>query len=170
MDESLTVFPTISSSEDAHYVLSVLIEIGNIRVKISQASSFIACLLAQNPQDQEASVIQGQISKLSSQYEITLTNFQAEIAKISSNTWEDILKSDVLKDYKFLLTEWRKEAESSLPSNEKTVLSSVSTDGYHAWGQMYQTLMGNLEIELQIEGRQQDAIGVETVMGCGIAR
>ena len=155
LDESLTVCPTISSSEDVHYVLSVLIELGNIKVRLSQASSFIVCLLAQNPMDQEASVLQGQLSKLSSQYEITLTKFQDLIAKISLDVWGDILESDELKVYKFLLTEWRKEAETSLSPNEKTVLSSLSTDGYHAWGQMYQTLMGNLEIELQIEGKHQ---------------
>ena len=151
LNKSLTTM-TISSAEDAHCVLTLLIEMGNIKSKLTQATSFITCLFAQDSEDQGASDIQNKITSLNSKYNDLLTNFQANIAHISSTVWIEILESNVLKDFELIVTEWRNEAESTLTSNEKAMLSSLSTDGYHAWGQLYQTLMGNLEVELIVDG------------------
>lgn len=154
LNKNLTI-TTILSSKDASSTLNLLIEIGNMKLKLSQATSFITCLLAQNPMDQGASVIQGKVSKLNSEYNVILTKFQATIASTSLAIWIELLKSEVLKDFEFILTEWRSETESSLTFHQKAILSSLSTDGYHAWGQLYQTLMGNLEVELIVEGNSQ---------------
>lgn len=155
LDDSLKSFATSSDLKDSNDILSILIEIGNSKDILTQVSSFITCVLAQNSLDIEAKDIQGQISKLSSKYDITLTKFKAEIAKISLHNWEEIIESEVLKDYKFTLIEWRKEVVSLLTVDQQVILSSLATDGYHAWGQMYQTLMSNLEIEIQLEGKKQ---------------
>ncbi|WP_274309980.1 M3 family oligoendopeptidase [Solibacillus daqui] len=146
---------SISSVEDADHILNILMEIDSIKLKLSQASSFITCLLAQNPSDQEASVFQGRVTKLKSKYGVILTNFQAILASTSLEIWIDVLKSEELKDFTFILAEWREEGKTTLTSNEKAILSKLSIDGYHAWGQLYQTLMGNLEIEIQLEGKPQ---------------
>lgn len=146
---------SISSVEDADYILNILIELDNIKLKLSQASSFITCLLAQNPSDQEASVLQGRVTKLNSKYGVTITKFQAIVASTSLEIWRDVLESEVLKDFTFILAEWREKGETSLTSHEKAILSKLSIDGYHAWGQLYQTLMSNLEIEIQLEGKPQ---------------
>jgi len=143
---------TISSAEDASYVLTFLIEMGDIKLKLSQVTSFLTCLFAQNPVDETASVIQNKITNLKSEYNVQLTKFQAIIANIPLNNWTEILESNVLKDFELVVTEWRNEAESTLTSNEKGILSSLSTDGYHGWGQLYQTIWGSLEVELNVEG------------------
>ncbi|OCS84892.1 M3 family oligoendopeptidase [Caryophanon tenue] len=146
---------TILNLEDADDILNVLIEIGNMKLKLSEATSFVICLLAQNPIDQQASVIQGAISNLSNEYTNTLTKFQAILATTPLPSWLEILEADILTEFKFILTEWRYEAESPLSAKEKAILSNLSTDAYHAWGQMYQTLMGNLEVELIVDGNSQ---------------
>lgn len=154
MNKGLTI-TTKFNSEDANNVLNLLIEIGNMKLKLSQATSFITCLLAQDPMDSGANVLQSKISNLNSEYNIMLTKFQAIVANTPLNSWTELLESELLTDFKLILTEWRKESESSLTSNEKAILSSLSTDGFHAWGQLYHTLMGNLTIALQIDGKQQ---------------
>ena len=146
----------ILSAEDADHLLNVLIEIDSMKLKLSQASSFITCLLAQNQADQEASVLQGRISKLKTKYGATLTKFQAILANTTLEIWLDVVEAEALKDFQFILTEWREEGATSLTSNEKAILSNLSVDGYHAWGQLYQTLMANLEIEIQLEGTAQN--------------
>lgn len=146
---------SISSKEDAVHILNLLKEIDSMKLNLSQASSFITCLLAQSPADQEASILQGRVAKLKSKYGITLTKFQAIVANISLDIWLDAVKLDELKDFQFILAEWREEGATALTSNEKAILSNLSVDGYHAWGQLYQTLMGKLEIEIQLEGKPQ---------------
>lgn len=154
MNKGLTI-TTKFNSEDANNVLNLLIEIGNMKLKLSQATSFITCLLAQDPMDSDATVLQSKISNLNSEYNFMLTKFQALVANTPLNTWIELLESELLTDFKLILTEWRKESESSLTTNEKAILSNLSTDGFHAWGQLYQTLMGNLTIALQIDGGHQ---------------
>ena len=152
LKESLPTI-AISSAEEASSVLTFLIEMGDIKLKLSQVTSFLSCLLAQNYVDEAASAIHNKISNLTSAYNALLANFQAIIANVPLNIWIEILESNVLKDLEMLVTEWRNEAESTLTSNEKAILSSLSTDGYHGWGQLYQTLMGNLEVEVNVEGK-----------------
>ena len=143
---------TISSAEDASYILTFLIEMGDIKLKLAQVTSFLTCLFAQPPLDEAASVIQNKIANLNSEYNVQLTKFQAIIANVPLKIWIEIFKSNVLKDFELIVTEWRNEAESTLTSSEKSILSSLSTDGYHAWGQLYQTMMGSLEVEINVEG------------------
>ncbi|MEK4699456.1 M3 family oligoendopeptidase [Solibacillus sp. FSL R7-0668] len=145
----------ISSVEDAEPILNILMDFDRLKLKLSQASSFITCVLAQNSPDQEASVLQGRVTKLKSKYGITLTNFQAILASTALEIWINVLESEELKAFKFILAEWREEGETTLTSNEKAIVSKLSIDGYHAWGQLYQTLMGNLEIEIQLDGKSQ---------------
>lgn len=44
----------ISSVEDAEPILNILMDFDRLKLKLSQASSFITCVLAQNSPDQEA--------------------------------------------------------------------------------------------------------------------
>ncbi|MER2039048.1 MAG: M3 family oligoendopeptidase [Solibacillus sp.] len=146
-------FSTISIV-DANKMTILLLDLGMNKGKLSQATSYITCLLAQNPLDEKATLLQGKVTKLSSQFEHTLTKAKNIIAQISPELWEVLIESPIVNDFKFILIEWRNAGNTSLTHNEQAMLSSLTTDGYHAWGQMYQTLMGNLKIELQIEGKK----------------
>ena len=45
-----------------------------------------------------------------------------------------------------MLNEWREKAKDKLSSEEEALIQALSIDGYHGWGQMYDTIVGSMEI------------------------
>ena len=94
---------TITIAEDASFVLTILIDFGDIKLKLAQVTSFLTCLFAQPPLDEAASVIQNKIANLNSEYNVQLTKFQAIIANVPLKIWIEIFKSNVLKDFELVV-------------------------------------------------------------------
>lgn len=68
--------------------------------------------------------------------------------------WEGILDTEVLNNYKFILNEWRKKAEMHLSDEEESLVSDLMVDGYHAWGQFYNSLVNSIRVNVQIDGEK----------------
>ncbi|MFJ8460192.1 M3 family oligoendopeptidase [Lysinibacillus xylanilyticus] len=137
--------------------VAILIDyIGDIRTNISQANSFITCLLAQNPKDRQAIILQGKITTINTRFEFTLKKVKNTLVKIDYHLWECLLNTDVLTNYKFILNEWREDVETNLSDEEQNLLSDLMVDGYHAWGQFYNSFMNNIMIKVQINGEQKN--------------
>lgn len=126
--------------------------ITDIRIHLSEANSFITCLLAQNPKDQIAMTLRGQTSFINADFESTIKKFQYTILNTSELVWEDLLETKDLHKYKFVLTELREKATMFLSEEEEKLVSNLMVDGYHAWGQFYQSLIGSIKVKLEIEG------------------
>lgn|GEM_PF-3270114 len=137
--------------------IAVLVEyIGDIRTNISQANSFITCLLAQSPKDQEAMILQGIITTINTRFESALKKVKNTLVKIDYHLWQGLLNTDVLANFKFILTEWRKDGEMTLSDREQNLVSDLMVDGYHAWGQFYNSFINNFTIKVQINGEQKN--------------
>ncbi|PGA43610.1 M3 family oligoendopeptidase [Bacillus toyonensis] len=136
--------------------VAVLIEyIGDIRTNISQANSFITCLLAQSPKDQHAIILQGKITIINTRFESALKKVKNTLVKIDYHLWQGLLNTDVLANYNFILNEWREDVETNLSDEEQNLVSDLMVDGYHAWGQFYNSFMNNITIKVQINGEQK---------------
>lgn len=70
--------------------------------------------------------------------------------------WESILDTEVLNNYKFILIEWRKKAEMHLSDEEESLVSDLMVDGYHAWGQFYNSLVNSIRVNVQIDGEKNE--------------
>ncbi|TQR36032.1 M3 family oligoendopeptidase [Lysinibacillus sphaericus] len=137
--------------------IAVLVEyIGDIRTNISQANSFITCLLAQSPKDQEAIILQGIITTINTRFESALKKVQNTLLKIDYHLWQGLLNTDVLANFKFILNEWRKDGKTTLSDGEQNLVSDLMVDGYHAWGQFYSSFINNFTIKVQINGEQKN--------------
>ncbi|PFX88218.1 pantothenate kinase [Bacillus mycoides] len=137
--------------------VAVLIEyIGDIRTNISQANSFITCLLAQSPKDQHAIILQGKITIINTRFESALKKVKNTLVKIDYHLWQGLLNTDVLANYNFILNEWREDVETNLSDEEQNLVSDLMVDGYHAWGQFYNSFMNNITIKVQINGEQKN--------------
>lgn len=137
--------------------VAVLVEyIGDIRTNISQANSFITCLLAQNPKDQDAIILQGIITTINTRFESALNKVKNTLVNIDDHLWQGLLNTDVLANFKFILNEWRKDGETTLSDREQNLVSDLMVDGYHAWGQFYNSFINNFTIKVQINGEQKN--------------
>jgi oligoendopeptidase F len=155
-EEKLNVLHTPKDINDSYKVADVLDCIADIRINLSQANSFITCLLAQNPMDQKASKLHGKTSALNAVFESALIRLQKVIENTNNHLWEEILDTEVLKDYKCILNEWRRKAGRYLSDKEESLMSDLMVDGYHAWGQFYHSLVSSIKVNVQINGEKNE--------------
>ncbi|MDP4550089.1 M3 family oligoendopeptidase [Alkalihalobacillus macyae] len=133
----------------------LLKEIANIRLNISEANSFITCLIAQNPKDQDASSLRGNVAQIDSRFEKVISEVKKVLSNIEEDVWRDILEIKGLENYKFILNEWREEADSNLSEEELSLISDLMVDGYHAWGHFYKDLVSSITVKVRVDGKEE---------------
>ncbi|MUK90523.1 M3 family oligoendopeptidase [Ornithinibacillus sp. L9] len=122
----------------------------HIRTNLSQAKSFLTCLIAQNSNDQHAITLQEKVNTIRARYENSLQKAQQSLADIDEHLWEKLQESS-LKKYTFILDQWRKKARYQLPLKNENIISDLQVDGYHAWGSFYKTYIGKIKVPILID-------------------
>lgn len=155
-EEKLKFFHTPKELNESLKVVEIIEFIIDIRMNLSQANSFITCLLAQNPKDQNATTLRGKTTSINSRFESAFKKVQKVLVNTNQRLWEGILDTEDLNNYKFILNEWRKKAEMHLSDEEESIVSDLMVDGYHAWGQFYNSLVSSIRVNVQIDGEKNE--------------
>ncbi|MEK4299381.1 M3 family oligoendopeptidase [Oceanobacillus sp. FSL W8-0428] len=148
MEEKLSLFDNLLEINQSLGIESVIKNIGDIQEKLSQANSFITCLTAQNTKDQGAVVLRGVTSAMNARFESVIKKFQHIILETNEDLWIEIIETKALNEYKFILTMWREKAKMLLSEKEERLVSDLMMDGYHAWRQFYNSLIGRIKINV----------------------
>lgn len=120
--------------------------------KIRQAGAFVSCLQAQNLHDKEADALRGKVTELSARFQNVLTIFDGKLSQYEEKHWECLLEDEELHELSFVLTERRNNARQKLSEKEEMLINKLSVDGYHGWGQMYDTIVGGMQIPFEENG------------------
>ncbi|EDL65234.1 M3 family oligoendopeptidase [Bacillus sp. SG-1] len=139
-------FQAPQSIEDSIQVANLIEEAKEIMLYLRQAGAFIGCLEAQNMKDRKADALRGELTTASADFQVAFNSFQQKLSETPENVWADLLQTDALAELTFVLNEWREKAKDKLSSEEEALIQSLSIDGYHGWGQMYDTIVGSMEI------------------------
>ena len=142
LDPSLTVQEFVKLVEQMQEVMMAL----------GQCSAFIGCLNAQNVQDEKARLLQGDLSQLSAYQATVMTTVDQLFVNIPQGIWEGFLQHDELKDLSFSLNERRKVAQTKMSPELEMLATDLAIDGYHAWSRLYNTVVGGMGIEVEIDG------------------
>ncbi|GIN38583.1 M3 family oligoendopeptidase [Heyndrickxia oleronia] len=119
---------------------------------ITQAGAFVSCLQAQNTLDEKASELKGNVAELRAQLNTILTNFDDKLRRIEEDQWQQLLQNPEIKELAFVLNERRELAKEKLPKEQEALVNSLSVDGYHGWGDMYDTLVSQVKIPFEENG------------------
>ncbi|MES1046447.1 M3 family oligoendopeptidase [Heyndrickxia oleronia] len=119
---------------------------------LTQAGAFVSCLQAQNTLDEKASELKGKVAELRAQLNTILTNFDDKLRRIEENQWQQLLQNPEIKELAFVLNERRELAKEKLPKEQEALVNSLSVDGYHGWGDMYDTLVSQVKIPFEENG------------------
>lgn len=131
--------------------------------RISEVGSYISCLTAQNQQDKKAVQLTGKVTTLSAQLENVMTLFQNVLRTTDNEMWEAWIARDEVSPISFVLSEKRNEAQEKLSPELESLASDLAVDGYHGWGQHYDTIVAKVGIP------QSDANGEITMLSVGQA-
>ncbi|MDI2588525.1 M3 family oligoendopeptidase [Psychrobacillus sp. NEAU-3TGS] len=149
-------FTTPLATNEVANLLKIVEDIGEVRIHLSQANSFITCLLAQNTKDQEAVSLRGKVAQLVSYFEKEVSKVKKVLANTKQDIWEVLIEARELEDYRFILNEWRENTDMHLSDEEQNLIADLMADGYHAWGHFYTALVGSINVKVQVEGEEKN--------------
>jgi oligoendopeptidase F len=119
---------------------------------IHEADSFVSCLLADNQQDKKAVLLSGQIKTLYAEFLSSLTGFDQILIAIPDRVWDGLLRQDFFAKIAFPLTERRALAKEKLPPEQEALINDLAVDGYHGWGDMYNTAVSHFRMVVEENG------------------
>lgn len=123
--------------------------------KLREAFAYVSCLSAQNVKDERANLLVGKRNELKAEMGAIQTNFDQKLVSISDTKWQELLKSPEVKELDFVLNERREKAKELLSVEQEVLINDLAVDGYHAWSQMYDTIVGNMTVEIEADGEMK---------------
>lgn len=164
LEEKLNLFGNLVEMNESLRLESIIKNMGDIQKKLPQANSFITCLTAQNTKDQGVVVLRGVTSVMNARFESVIKKFQHIILETDEGNWTEIIETKALNEYKFILTKWREKGKMLLSGNEERLISDLMMDGYHAWRQFYNSLIGKIKINIPFEKRSESYQSVKPLI------
>lgn len=143
--------PQSSDAQNLSELLDMFQETGQ---NMRQAGAFVSCLQAQDTKDTKANELKGMVTALSSRFSTILTGLDEKLSKIDDPVWEGILQQEPLKDLAFVLNERRRLASEKLSKEQEALINKLSIDGYHGWGELYDTIVGKISIPFEENGKE----------------
>ncbi|WP_405100593.1 M3 family oligoendopeptidase [Oceanobacillus sp. FSL H7-0719] len=134
-------------------LVKIINDLESTMIHIRQSGAFVSCLSAQDVNDEGANILIGNGSALTAEFGAVMTDFKEKISEIPDQAWEELLDSEKLEDLRYILNEYRRNAKELLPLEQEVIINDLAVDGYHAWNQMYSTIVGNMKVEIEEDGK-----------------
>ncbi|MCP3030209.1 M3 family oligoendopeptidase [Halobacillus sp. A1] len=138
------VFPKIP--EQTKELREVIDHAQEAAKRLKEFSAFISCLSAQDVKDKQAQMWVSKRTELSAKYNNIQTEFDQKLVQIDSSTWKALMLESELSELAFVLDERREKAKDKLDLEQETLINNLAVDGYHGWGQLYDTLVGRMSL------------------------
>jgi pepF/M3 family oligoendopeptidase len=123
--------------------------------KIDHASGFTSCLTAQNVEDEKARIIEAEMNNLGAKWQALNTGIEDLAAKVDDTAWETVMSHEKLTQTSFYWNELRRNAKLKMEPKLEKMAVELAVDGYHAWGNFYELLAGELKVEFAENGKTE---------------
>ncbi len=130
----------------------VLDEVQSAAVRLKQAGAFISCLTSQNVKDEQAKLLSGRVKTIGAAYGSVLTKWEEQLLRIDEDAWHALLESAQVKPIAFPLNERRRRAQEKLSPEQEVLANDLAVDGYHAWQDLYNAVVGRISIPVERDG------------------
>ncbi|MBD7909243.1 M3 family oligoendopeptidase [Sporosarcina gallistercoris] len=158
MDEQITQFNPENATAES--LAAITDNLSPVQKQLRDVYAYISCLSAQDVNDEEAAVWVAKRGELSAKMGAVGTKLDQKLKAIDDTSWEQLLGSPQLKAIAFPLSEARLQAKELLPLEQEILINDLAVDGYHAWNQMYDTIVGSMHVTAEENGEtKQYSIG-----------
>ncbi|MED1739427.1 M3 family oligoendopeptidase [Bacillus swezeyi] len=123
-----------------------------IDVKVRESNAYVGCLQAQDTTDLKANALNFEVTQLMSDFQKVLVVLDGKLAKVSNEDWETILKDEEMSEIAYVLNERRTRVTEKLGAEQETLIQGLSVDGYHAWGDLYNSIINQIQIPYEEDG------------------
>ncbi|WP_055105890.1 M3 family oligoendopeptidase [Paenibacillus ihumii] len=146
LHEELQKCSAPSSLEEAAGLDQLIAGLQSAAGRIVEADSFVACLTAENQHDKKAVQLSGKVTSLRAAYENVMTLFQNVLRNTGDELWEEWMFRKEVAPISFVLSEKRAAAREKLAPELESLASDLAIDGYHGWGQHYDTIVAKVAV------------------------
>lgn len=146
--------------EDTKKFDRVIDELQRIESQILELSSFVECLTAQNQHDKKAIQLAGKVSSIQAAFENALTSFHNLLRLTEDKVWSAWIEREEITPVSFSLNERRDAARERLAPELESLAADLAVDGYHGWGQHYDTIVAKVGIPYTNEEGQPVVLSV----------
>lgn len=148
LGDQLTPF---SQSPELDQLLTLVETIRQVDIHNGEISAFVSCLTAQDVNDKQAKQLVGTRNQLGATSEKLVTQFSFALSRVDDQTWDKWQADEKIKPISFILNELRDEAREKLPEEQEQLITDLEIDGYHGWGEMYDTIVGSMSVDWEGE-------------------
>ncbi|MBP3965790.1 M3 family oligoendopeptidase [Paenibacillus lignilyticus] len=120
----------------------------SILLRIRQSDSFVGCLQAQQMKDTAANGLNDRVKTLSAKFNGALTNFDELLLRTDDESWGNWLHTADASPVAFVLNERREAGKEKLPPQLEALAAELAVDGYHGWGDFYNTIVSRVRFEV----------------------
>lgn len=152
LDQTISMWEVTSEDDDEKALKHILQMLSEVTMKFSQAAGFVSCLEAQNTKDTKAKNWRSELTNIIATYQGALSKLDEKLVSIEEDFFQQMMKKPDFQELKFILTEKRMKAKEKLSVVEESLIQKLGIDGYHGWSQLYDSLVGSIEIPVEIDG------------------
>jgi len=120
--------------------------------RFREARAFVSCLTAQDVKDEQAKLWRGRLTQLSASYGAAMTQLERKILEVPDADWQELINHPKIQPVAFSLEERRRRAAEQLAPEQEILVGDLAVDGYHAWGELYNTVVGRITIPFEEDG------------------
>ena len=81
-----------------------------------------------------------------------MTQLERRILEVPDAEWRELINHPEIQPVAFSLEERRRRAAEQLPPEQEILVGDLAVDGYHAWGELYNTVVGRITIPFEEDG------------------
>jgi pepF/M3 family oligoendopeptidase len=138
----------------------MVLEFQRLGLHLDLASSFARCLISQDVTDEQGHAIYAETDALYATWLNLENSLEALAAREEDVTWDSFTSEPELAPIKFYLQELRRNAAEKMPPELESLVLDLSVNGYHAWGNHYNRLSGEIKVEFAEPGKKPEVLSV----------
>lgn len=155
LDQQVNALEVPQSLEDTVSLDGFIEMLQSAYSRLREASSFTECLTAQDTTDKKAVQLAGKITSLNAALEGVNTRFENVLGSTEDAVFTAWINRDEMKPIAFALNESREKTREKLPPEQENLVLDLAVDGYHGWGQHYDTIVSKVTIPFKDENGEE---------------
>ncbi len=141
-----------SAATEAEQVAEFLEQTASVSIDLRQSGAFIGCLMAQNTEDKKAALLNSDHAIFRSRFQSAFLKFKQKLMATDPQVWKELIATEQLKPFAFVMQEWRDQAGRMLSEKEEGLITSLGIDGYDAWSELYDLLVASISVKVEVDG------------------
>ncbi|NGX39675.1 MAG: Oligoendopeptidase F, plasmid [Chlamydiae bacterium] len=113
---------------------------------ICELDSFVSCLIAENPSNQEAHGKNASVTELQAAYKGALFHLGMRLLDLKDKDLQKLMENPEIEQISFFLTELLDIAKKKASPEKEELINILSVDGYHSYWTLYQSITNKMKI------------------------